>query len=285
LSYAGTIPDTIRTDPARLKQILINLIDNAVKFTEKGSISLILRLLGAEESYPMMQFDILDTGIGMAPEQVDHLFEPLTPAGGSVAHRFGGTGMGLSICRRLAELLGGEIVAESQPGKGSTLRLTITTGPLESRKPANQPATAPAITAAPASKLCTPEEPLRCRILLAEDGPDNQRLFSFILKKAGAQVDVADNGKIAVEKATAGEPYDVILMDIQMPLMDGYTATSRLRANRYNGTIIALTAHAMASDRQACFQAGCDDYATKPIDQRMLIAMIREHLRRDGVRA
>jgi len=173
----------------------------------------------------------------------------------------------------------------STPGKGSCFRLSIATGPLERVKMVENPGEkdfSRAEDADPCSDPASEEAGLEGRILLAEDAPDNQRLISFVLRKAGAEVTVADNGQVAVAKALAacheGRPFDVILMDIQLPVLDGYQATSQLRRRGYQGPIIALTAGAMANDREKCLNAGCDDFAAKPIDRKTLFAVIRKHL-------
>jgi len=279
VEYLGNIPETIQTDPTRLRQILINLIGNAIKFTKTGGVRLITRFVQREETEHMMQFDVLDTGIGMTAEQAAKLFQPFQQADTSTTRQFGGTGLGLHISKRLAKMLGGDIVVVgTQQGVGTRFRVTIATGPLDGVKMIDGGLTATSQTAE------KPEEPARqvdlngCRVLLAEDGPDNQRLISFHLKKAGADVTAVENGKIAVDAALAvqdqDKPFDVILMDMQMPVMSGYEATGLLRREGYTSPIIALTAHAMTGDREKCIEAGCDDYASKPIDRGALIAQV-----------
>jgi len=293
---AGPLPETILTDPLRLRQILVNLVGNAIKFTERGEVRVGARLISGlgrgtvpfssdenRDSPPKagparLQFEVTDTGIGMSEEQVANLFQPFSQVDGSTSRRFGGTGLGLAISKRLAEALGGTIEVHSAPGKGSTFSVTIDPGPLEGigvLHPTEAVASPAAPGAAPAGEgkiaLCA-------RVLLAEDGPDSQRLISLVLKKAGADVTSVENGQLALEAALAardaGNLFDVILMDIQMPVMDGYEATRALRDRGYTGPIIALTAHAMTGDRQRCLDAGCDDYAAKPIDRRQLLATV-----------
>ncbi len=279
IDYVGSLPETIRTDPTRLRQILINLIGNAIKFTETGGVRLITHLVdnGGE---PLIQFDVVDTGIGMTDEQVAGLFQPFSQADSSTTRRFGGTGLGLTISKRFAELLDGDItVVDSGEGVGTRFRATAATGPLEGVQMIENPmeATTVANEIVEHAARIDQTDLQGCSILLAEDGPDNQRLISHILKKAGANVTVKENGKLgseaALEALEEGNPFDVILMDIQMPVMDGYQATRLLRRKGYAGPIIALTAHSMDSDREKCIKAGCDDYATKPIDRRKLIAV------------
>jgi PAS domain S-box-containing protein len=279
------LPTTIETDPLRLKQILINLLANAIKFTETGGVSIAVRheqLAGRS----LLEFAVTDTGIGMSPELTNRLFKPFTQADASTTRRYGGTGLGLTISRRFANMLGGDIAVSSLPGQGSTFRVTVETGDLTSVAFTTQWAEGTDQTPAGLHENRNPAAinslPACCSILLAEDGPDNQRLISFVLRKAGGQVTVVENGSLALEAALAawqgGHPFDIVLMDMQMPVMDGYTATRQLRAAGYPGTIIALTAHAMAGDREKCLEAQCDDYATKPIDRQGLVELIRHHV-------
>ncbi len=270
--YAWPVPGIIPSDPVRLRQILVNLVGNAVKFTASGSV--ILRLT-FDAAARRIRFEVVDSGIGMNPDQLAQLFKPFTQADGTMTRRFGGTGLGLAISKRLANILGGDLNAVSEQGRGSTFTLELETGPIEpsvmrsslDSRPAAA-ATEPAIPTAPASSV-----PLK--VLLAEDSADNQRLIAFHLRRAGHTAEVVDNGKDAVERAAAaqasGSPYDVVLMDMQMPEMDGYTAASELRARGYARPIIALTAHAMSGDRERCIQSGCDDHLTKPIDPAKLV--------------
>ncbi len=280
--YDGPVPAKIHTDPTRLRQILINLIGNAIKFTEVGQVKLIV---GYRPGPPaMMQFDVVDTGIGMTPEQVAHIFRPFWQADSSMARRFGGTGLGLSISVRLAEMLGGYVkVVESEPGVGTRLRAVVSAGDVENVPLLDSPSgTLRSETQPQKTQSCLQiSKLLSCRVLLAEDGPDNQRLIRHILQRAGAEVVVADNGQAAVEKALQaqqdGSPFDVILMDMQMPVCDGYQATAQLRAAGYKGRIVALTAHAMVGDSQRCLEAGCDDYQSKPINPAQLIETVRRN--------
>ena len=231
---------------------------------------------------PVMQFDVLDTGLGISETQYAKLFQPFTQADTSTTRRFGGTGLGLAISKRFAELLGGDITVESQPGEGSLFRLTVTTGSLDGVKMLDNPTTATIAQPETVEMNKSDADQLDCRILLAEDGPDNQRLIAHVLKKAGAEVTIVENGKLAADAALAvrnkGNAFDVILMDMQMPVMDGYEASSLLRQEGYTEPIIALTAHAMEGDRQKCIHAGCDDYVSKPINRKTLIAIVEKHL-------
>lgn len=275
----GPIPQTICTDPTRLRQILINTLGNAIKFTETGSVQLIARLEHEAGQSPLLRFDVVDTGIGITDQQLKLLFEPFTQADESMTRKFGGTGLGLTISKRLSELLGGGITVTSKQGEGSTFTIRISTGCL-----ADIPLIETTIPQHDHSIAERPRETLPTnalqgqRVLLTEDGPDNQKLISFILQKYGADVTLAGNGQISLDLAMEAwkedSPFDVILMDMQMPVMDGYTASKKLREAGYQGPIIALTAHAMNGDRQKCIEAGCDDYLTKPIDRRLLVKAI-----------
>lgn len=279
VDYVGPLPETIQTDPARLSQILTKLIGNAIRYTEVGGVRLAVYFSDSEIE-PVLQFDVIDTGVGMTEGQLGVLFDPFSNLGGQESLQFGGTGLGLTICKRLAGLLGGDLSVDSVPDQGTTFRLTIATGPLDGVELVEGPSEAIAEEHPGASEAAVDveHEPLDARVLLAEDGPDNQRLISFILKKAGAEVTLAQNGGEAVERALGalaeGRPFDVILMDMQMPTLDGYQATSQLRARGYSGPIVALTAHAMTGDREKCLQVGCDDYAAKPIDRLKLLATL-----------
>jgi CheY-like chemotaxis protein len=307
VEHASPLPATVETDPTRLRQILVNLIGNAIKFTERGSVRVVLGLAEPRPpDRPLLQIDVIDTGIGLSPAQLANLFQPFCQADSSTSRKYGGTGLGLAISRRLANKLGGDVcVVASAPGRGTHFRASVGTGPLDGVPLRGAGATAstgtpadPARPAAVADSAPSPdsranparaEERLECRILLAEDGPDNQRLISYVLRKAGARVTTAENGQCAVEQVLAarrgGEAFDAVLMDMQMPVMDGYEATKTLRHAGYQGPIIALTAHAMSQDRQRCLAAGCDEYASKPIDRAALLAVIRRCLERQTANA
>jgi len=284
LDYRGPVPETIRTDPTRLRQILINLLGNAIKFTESGSVRLEVRLVQDQAAQPCLRFDVIDTGIGMTAKQMTRLFQPFSQADHSTARCFGGTGLGLAISRKLAEMLGGDITARSEPGKGSVFCFTIATGPLEAVKMLDRPADAHVSHAERARQSALSQQPVQLhgRILLAEDAPDNQRLISFFLNKAGAEVVAVENGKLAydaaIENWKADHPFDLIVMDMQMPVLDGCQATKMLRVAGYPGPIIALTANAMAGERAKCLAAGCNEYAVKPIERASLLAMLASHL-------
>ncbi len=279
VEYDGPLPESIQSDPTRLRQILINLTGNAIKFTKSGEVRLVVRLCDAESDNPQLQVDVIDTGIGLTETQIAKLFQPFMQADTSTTRKFGGSGLGLTISLKLAEMLGGRIEVVSTFGEGSKFTVNVSTGPLDGVRMRN-PGKAN-VSENPASLAEKTVSQLDGNVLLAEDGPDNQRLISYILRKAGAEVAVADNGQIALELALAaqseGKPFDVILMDMQMPVLDGYGATTQLRAAGYTRPIIALTAHAMSSDRKKCLDSGCDDYTTKPIDQQRLLALVDKY--------
>ena len=281
--YHWPLPAQIESDPTRLRQVVLNLVSNAVKFTDWGSVR--VRVGHSPVEPARVTIDVVDTGIGIEREQIRNLFQPFTQADMSVTRRFGGTGLGLTISRSLAQMLGGDLVVESTPRRGSTFTLVL----FSPRLCTGRMLTSLEQSARPERMLrsgAPPENLLAgVRILLAEDGVDNQRLISLFLRGAGAEVRIVDNGRDAVEAALAGaagagegsvRPFDLVLMDMQMPVMDGYTATRTLRQRGYARPIVALTAHAMADDRGKCLRAGCDEYMTKPVDRATLVGMCAE---------
>ncbi len=270
IEYEFPLPKKIWTDPVRLRQILVNLVGNAVKFTDEGRV--VVRI-GHRDGHT--RFEVIDTGIGMDEEQVGKLFREFTQADTSMTRRYGGTGLGLSISRRLAWMLGGDVTVESTPGEGSVFTLSVAAVGSEELAMAEDATGFASLV--PEHVVIHEKQPcLDRRVLLAEDGPDNQRLIAHVLRKAGAEVVVVENGALAVEAvheaSASGHPYELIVMDMQMPEMDGYTATRTLREAGVTAPILALTAHVMSGDRQLCLDAGCDDYGAKPIDRHRLIA-------------
>lgn len=298
------IPVNIIADPTRLRQILMNLVGNAVKFTEHGQITIEVDLhrmpygRGTHKTphevspasttfVEWLQIDIRDTGPGLNDDLVSRLFHAFTQADSTTSRRFGGSGLGLKIARKLARLMGGEVELHStQVGRGSCFRLTLplTVEPnspyLDDEFIVSNP------ESSESSKSAT-ETRLDASILLVEDGYDNQRLVSLILRKAGATVEVADNGVEALEwmdlRQSVGQPFDLVLTDMQMPVMDGYVLAQELRSRGETMPIIALTAHAMAEDRRKCLEAGCDDYCTKPINRCQLLRTIQMWLNKKRV--
>jgi signal transduction histidine kinase len=274
LACDGPLPAEIRTDARRLRQVLLNLVGNAVKFTERGSVRVVVATDVAGER---LRVDVIDTGLGIAPERQSALFQPFVQGDGSLTREHGGTGLGLSISKRLAQMLGGDIEFESAPGRGSRFTLTIATGPLAGVRMITA-----ASEAVVAAEVAASNESVRLdglRVLLAEDGRDNQLLISFHLRKAGAQVTIEPNGVRALATALAAWrgslPYDVILTDMQMPELDGYEVTRRLRELGYTAPIVALTAHALEGDRQTCLDAGCNEYLSKPVEREALVRVCR----------
>ena len=275
----GRIPSRIQTDPLRLKQILVNLVGNAIKFTKKGHI---LIRVSCEDSLPngAIHFDVCDTGIGMTEEQAARIFEPFTQADGSTSRRFGGTGLGLTISKRLATLLGGDILVRSQAGSGSTFSVWVDAGPLGEAEMIDA---LPDLDAEDPETKPVTEVHLTGRILLAEDGIDNQELLSLHLRRAGAEVVIASNGRVAVQLASMPGPegkFDLVLMDMQMPELDGYEATRELRDMGFKPPIVALTAHASPEERPRCLTAGCTDFLGKPITREQLLAVAARYLPR-----
>jgi CheY-like chemotaxis protein len=257
-------------DPTRLRQVLLNLLGNAIKFTNSGQVSLRVDR-DQDPSVPTaLRFTVSDTGIGISAEQQGHVFERFTQADSSTTRRFGGTGLGLTISKRLVELMGGRIWVESEVGRGSVFAFAV---PFEIWAAANRPVAVPVGTG---SEPALPA----LRILLAEDSPDNCMITLAYLEDTPYQVEIAVTGAIACEMFEAGL-YDLVLMDRQMPIMDGLTATRTIRAweqanDRPPTPIIALTASALKGDRETCLAAGCTAFLTKPIKQDVLLQAIKE---------
>lgn len=281
VEYLSPIPVPLQTDPTRVRQILLNLASNAVKFTDKGGVKIIVAV--SQSAIPRLKIEVRDTGIGLSEEQQSRLFQSFMQADASTTRKFGGTGLGLVISRRLSEMLGGQLMVSSEQGKGSSFTLIL---PVQHAESASLLTPAEGMIFSPEPVMSQNNVRLSGRILLAEDGPDNQRLFLTHLQRAGAQVEIASNGRIAVEMvqqaAERGEPFDLIFMDMQMPELDGYSATRMLRKMKFTVPIVALTAHAMAADRTRCIESGCNDYRAKPIDKQALIAAAAQHLKSTG---
>ncbi len=278
--WEGDIPETIHTDPARLRQILVNLVGNAIKFTSTGEVRIVASLNDNQDT-PQLVIKVIDSGIGVAEDKLESIFQPFVQADNSVTRRFGGTGLGLAISRKLAKALGGDISATSVPGTGSVFQLSVDTGPLDGVV-MNSGSSFTACSTEVSSKgnEAPNEAPITlppARILLVEDGDTNRKLIQLILRRAGANVTSAENGQIGVELATA-QPFDLILMDMQMPVLDGYAATQTLRAAGLTLPIIALTAHAMKGDADKCLAVGCSGFLTKPIEAEVLIRAVAETL-------
>jgi CheY-like chemotaxis protein len=271
------VPEHVKTDPTRLRQILINLVGNALKFTVVGSVTVRV----AYDSGPKwLRVTVVDTGTGMSPEEVDVIsrFEAFSQADSSTTRKFGGTGLGLRISNQLAQMLEGRLSLSSRQGEGTTFSLTLPAEPVQQPTavdPGPPPTPPPAVAAGALLG--------GARVLVAEDALVNQKLLVHLLTKAGANVAAVANGQLAVDAvvaaAASGAPFAVVLMDMQMPELDGYAATRLLREQGHRLPIIALTAHAMAGDRQKCVDAGCSDYLTKPLDTKALLATCARWLR------
>ncbi len=275
VSFSGPLPETIRTDRTRLRQILINLVENAIKFTERGHVRIVVRHL----SEATLRFDVADTGMGIRDEVLETLFKPFTQADTSLTRRFGGSGLGLSICRALSRKLGGEITVATREGAGSTFTLTLPTGNsggvalVEPQRPR-------ARSSAPAQ---TERRPLGCRVLVVDDHADMRSLAKTILEEAGAEVELAVDGEDALRAVATSEsrskPFDAILLDIQMPARDGYSTASELRLGGYSGAVVAVTAHARKEDERRCLAAGCDEYVSKPLGREELVDIVARYTR------
>ncbi len=267
VELAPGLADLYRSDPGRFRQILTNLIGNAVKFTERGTVT-----VTASEAGPgRMRVSVADTGIGIAPEMRSRLFQPFTQADASDSRRFGGTGLGLAISHQLTGLLGGQIGFESEPGRGSTFWVELPMARVQ--------------RAAPAAAPDAPPAPASGRILLVEDNATSQLVGIKVLERMGYTVDLAADGQRALDLIGGAGAYDAILMDCQMPVLDGYETTRRIRNwealnRRRRVPIVALTARAFADDRARCLEAGMDEYVTKPLK----VAELADALRRCGVR-
>jgi PAS domain S-box-containing protein len=291
--YLGEIPELIESDPTRIRQILMNLVGNAIKFTATGQVRIVAQLDVEGEGEARLRLDVEDTGIGIRSADMNRVFEPFAQADASTTRKFGGSGLGLAISKRLIERLGGTISVASTPGVGSTFSVSLPWAKIASpvqvalkKDPDQDPDGAAAATQAAVAR---PPATRKARLLLAEDNPDSRRLITVILQKQGAEVVAVENGEQAVaavlEGENRGKPYDVVLMDVQMPVLDGLEATRRLRQRNYGGPIIALTAHAMNDDRIRCLEAGCDDYETKPIQRDRLAKVIAKHMGRNPAQA
>ncbi len=279
LTIQSPIPDSFEGDPTRLRQILVNLLSNAIKFTSHGRVELLLGYRQPADGTDRgeLTFAVKDSGIGMTTEQMGKLFRPFTQADSSTTRKFGGTGLGLTISRRLANMMEGDLTVTSEYGVGSTFTLTIpATG---AQLLTETVRTEESVTESPAKVTSDGVAVLAGRqVVVVEDGADNQKLIRFLLKKAGAEVILVENGQLALDyllhATQAGDYPDVVLMDMQMPVLDGYSATRRLRDSGFDRPIVALTAHAMGGDRDKCLEAGCTNYVTKPIDRQKFFGTI-----------
>ncbi len=248
----------------RLRQVLLNLLGNAVKFSAAGTVKLEADLLSSTANGFEVRFSVTDNGIGISEEQQTRLFQPFTQASASTARKYGGTGLGLAICKQIVDLMGGNIGVQSRPGEGSTFWFTAKVLRPAGDLPRAKPLALERSAAAPITK--------DFRILLVEDNPLNQKVALIMLEKLGYKADVANDGRDAI-RALAQNRYDLVLMDCRMPEMDGFEATRRIRATPGRGTqvpIIAMTAGAYSKDREACLAAGMTDYLAKPVRELQL---------------
>ncbi|MEI8327217.1 MAG: ATP-binding protein, partial [Betaproteobacteria bacterium] len=272
--FAPDLPDRVVGDPVRIRQILTNLCDNAIKFTPQGTVRVYARCNASDEQGRELQFSVQDSGIGIAPDKQRRVFEAFTQADTSTTRQFGGTGLGLTICARLVELMGGRIWVESETGKGSNFQFTVrvqtlASGPAQPSVPVPVPV---------AVAVATDPEPGRSlKILLVEDHPINQKLATTLLQKWGHDVTLAMDGQEAVDLFPCAV-WDLVLMDVQMPVMGGLEATRLIRASeprKRRTPIVAMTANAMESDRQACLDAGMDEHLGKPFSAAALQQLLQ----------
>ncbi|MFK7959157.1 MAG: ATP-binding protein [Phycisphaerales bacterium] len=282
VELAWPLPATVRTDALRLRQILVNVIGNAIKFTDEGSVRLAVSHSRHEEADRLV-FDVVDSGIGMTPPQLQRLFKPFTQADASTARRFGGTGLGLAISRQLSRMLGGDIAVRSTSGEGSTFRIFIDPGSIdETVNVLHQRPSATAATRTPSAGSTAIVPMLEGRILLVDDAIDNRKLLHALLRRTGARITEAVDGQEAIDAVlaadAAGESFDLVLMDMQMPVVDGYEATRRLRTAGIRVPVVACTANALADERDKVADAGCDGYLSKPINRRELFRIASEWL-------
>ncbi|HHI93827.1 MAG TPA: response regulator [Gammaproteobacteria bacterium] len=270
MEYQFPIPGMISTDPTRLKQILINLCSNAIKFTKEGSIGISVQYLADSNQ---LQISVTDTGIGISEEEQKKIFRPFTQADDSTTRIYGGSGLGLCISRQLAKTLGGDITVSSEKGKGSKFTTTIDVCIAQDKLEM--------IHEAPVKETLLNTKPahihLNGHVLLVEDNSENQQLITKLIRQTGLTVEIAENGKIGVEKALSGN-YNLVLMDMQMPVMSGLEAIQKLRGSGYKIPIISLTANAIQEDKTSCCAAGANDYLTKPLDFSHFYTVLSAHL-------
>ena len=279
VEFEGPVPQILVSDSKRLRQILINLLGNAIKFTEVGAVRLKIRYRG-DESPPRIRFDVIDSGIGMNRRQQAKLFEAFSQGDTSVTRTFGGSGLGLAISQRFAKMLGGQITVVSRPGKGSTVSCEVAAVEVQEDEKRSSQADRVSEQVPPANLT---RRPLTCRVLVVDDRHDVRFLTQRLLQKSGASVELASDGIEAIEqirgRQTDGRAFDLVMLDMQMPRLDGYQTAARLRSMGFQQPIIAMTADAMDGDSERCLENGCDDYLSKPIDAATLITMVQRHTR------
>jgi CheY-like chemotaxis protein/anti-sigma regulatory factor (Ser/Thr protein kinase) len=268
VNLSADVPAQVVGDPGRLRQILLNLLSNAVKFTPGGSVSVSVSRLEGQPS--LLHFEVRDSGIGLTPEQQAGLFRPFTQADRSTTRRFGGTGLGLTIVKRLVELMSGSIGVSSQPGQGTTFWFNVRLPEASSPKAAARPRALAAEGTAPSKNMFAAR---KARVLVADDVGTNQQVALGILRQLGLSADSVANGAEALQ-AVQTIPYNLVLMDVRMPVMDGLEATRLLRQTSCKIPVIAMTAGAMEGDREDCLRAGMDDFVSKPIVLRDLVRVL-----------
>lgn len=272
VDYSYPIPAFIQTDPTRLKQVLLNLCSNAIKFTEKGFVRINVSYSVMEQSIDVI---VSDSGIGIKASQLEHLFQPFEQADSTTTRKFGGTGLGLYISRELVRKMGGDIYVESLSGVGTKITFNVKSGSVNQDELVSNETE---ISIFKEKQLFLSNVPkLKGKILLAEDSEDNQALFKLFITATGANVEIASDGIEAVELAQQGR-YDLILMDMQMPRMDGLQATRHIISQGNNTPIVAITANAMKEDRENCQKAGCVGFLSKPIDKDEFYKVLSEYL-------
>ena len=274
IGCADDVPNAIITDPSKLRQCLINLVNNAIKFTEQGYVKISARPI-LKEDKPFIEFEVADTGIGIPADKLNTIFDAFVQADGSTTRKYGGTGLGLTITRQLASLMGGDISVESEVGKGSKFRLVVPANTADGQH--NKSENLEDISGHNHQQQSETEISFSGRILVAEDSLTNQTLIRLLLEKLGFVVTIAQNGLEAVE-AVKNQQFELIFMDMQMPEMNGYDATKKIRGLGVKTPIIAMTASIGEEDKKECLQAGCDDYISKPIDRARLVKVISNHL-------
>ncbi len=262
------MPEFVESDPVRLRQIVTNIVGNAIKFTEQGGVQVQSRLVGKQ-----LEICVVDSGIGIQKEALARIFSPFSQADTSVTRKFGGTGLGLAIARSFAEAMGGGIRVTSKLGTGTTFIVTIDPGNIDEYRRIPSQEAVQALGVREKSTLNAELPP--CKILVVDDGESNRKLLRLYLKRAGATIVEAENGQVAVD-LTEQEEFDVILLDMQMPVMDGYTAATTLRQRGCLIPIVALTAHAMTQDEEKCLAAGCSHFLTKPVDSNKLLRLVSD---------
>jgi CheY-like chemotaxis protein/HPt (histidine-containing phosphotransfer) domain-containing protein len=272
INYHFPLPAKVHTEPVYLKQILINLCSNASKFTSKGFVRVDV---SCDETFRHLRLTVADSGIGMTPDEVERIFEPFIQADSTTTREYGGTGLGLAISSKLAEAIGGSLHCSSEKGKGSTFTLEIVNELADSSGIINSMAEIRTlgVLASEVSEI----RKLAGKVLLVEDSPDNQELIEMLVRRTGASIDIAADGKHGLDMALAGD-YDLVLMDMQMPVLDGLGAIRLLRKNDYSGPIISLTANALLTNREKCLAAGANDYLVKPIETSYFYETLNRYL-------